>query len=150
MNCDKQQFFVILFSNALQKLFPDNTIAAFTIKLAQPIELGSKDRWEVEICELTCPPIIVGSFGNVTVGDTNVLVYCSLISPQFAGSEHVRCLRSFISPSTDCKYIFEKVYYVPVEKRGFRDIRSDLLTMDGDRLPFKERGITLSPRSQFA
>jgi hypothetical protein len=139
MNCNQQQFLVTLFSNASQKLFLDNTIAAFTVQLAQPIELGSNDRWEVGLCELTCPPTHVGSFGNVvTVGDTNVLVYCNLISPQFVGSELVRCLRTFISPSTDCKYIFQNVYYVPVEKSVFQDIRIELLTLAGERVPFKE------------
>jgi hypothetical protein len=45
MNCD--HFYVTLFSNASQKMYPSNKIAAFTINLARPIELGTNVKWEV-------------------------------------------------------------------------------------------------------
>jgi hypothetical protein len=131
---------VTLFSNSSQSLFEDNTIAAFTIHLAQPIELGSIDNWEVGLCELSCPlHYAPGLYGGITVvGNINILIYCNLISPQFVGGELVRCLRTFVTPSLHCQHIFGNVYYLPVEKRSFQDIRIELLTMEGKRHSFKE------------
>jgi hypothetical protein len=113
MNCDQQHFYVTLFSNASQSVFADNTIAAFTIHFAQPIELGSNDRWEVGLCELTCPPqYAAGTYGNdKIVGDTNILGYCNLISPQFVNSELVRCVRTFITSSLHCQKSLKSVLY---------------------------------------
>jgi hypothetical protein len=140
MNREQEHFYVTLFSNSSQSLFVDNTIAAFTIHLAEPVELGSTDNWAVGLCEPPCPlQYASGTYGGVTiVGDTNILIYCNLISPQFVGGELVRCLRTFITPSLHCQHIFEIVYYLPVEKRSFQDIRIQLLMMDGKRHSFKE------------
>jgi len=93
------QFYVTLFSNSSNEIYKDNTLAAFTIKLAQPIELNYAENWEVGICEVSCPPPIVGTgLPLTTVGNSHVLVYCNVISPQFVGSDMVRCLRTFIFP----------------------------------------------------
>jgi hypothetical protein len=133
-------FYVTVFSNASQKLYTDNTLATFTTHLAQPIDLDPNDRWEVGICKVTCPPPIVGTLrSNVLVGDTNVLIYCNLIAPQFVGGNLVRCLRTFISPTHHCQQVFETVYYVPVEKRRFQDIRIELLNLEGKRVNFRDR-----------
>ena len=95
-----------LFSNASKKTYKDNTLNAFTVKLAQPIDLGSAETWEVAICEITCPPNVTGTKKCILiVGDTNVLVYCNLIPPQFVDDNVVRCLRTFILPSTQSKCI---------------------------------------------
>jgi hypothetical protein len=40
-------FYVTLLSNSSQELYPSNTISSFTVHLAQPIDMGSTDRWEV-------------------------------------------------------------------------------------------------------
>jgi hypothetical protein len=56
------------------------------------------------------------------IGETNALIYCDLITPQFVGSDYVRCLRTFIHPSKFCGNAFHNVYYVPVQKRTFQDI----------------------------
>ena len=40
---DPKPFYVTFFSNASQDLYPDNTVAAFTIHLAKPIDLGSAE-----------------------------------------------------------------------------------------------------------
>jgi len=94
---DPNHFYVTLFSNASTDLYPDHTIARFTTELAQPIELGSSDRWEVGVCEFTYPPNNVGVFKpTLLVGDTTGLIYCDLISPQYVGNVLVRCLRTFI------------------------------------------------------
>ena len=47
--------FYVLFSNASQDVDPDNTVGAFTVRLAQEMDLGNDIR-EVEICKLNCPP----------------------------------------------------------------------------------------------
>jgi len=56
MATDSNQFYITLFSNASRKIDKDNTLAAFTVKLAQPIDLGADQKWEVGLCEITCPP----------------------------------------------------------------------------------------------
>jgi hypothetical protein len=110
MNLDQQDFYVTLFSNASQNLFAGNMIAAFTIHVAQTIELGATKSWEVGLCELTCPPQYVGTYEKVTtVGDSNVLVYCNLISPRLVDGELVRCLRTFIAPSQFCEHVSKRV-----------------------------------------
>jgi hypothetical protein len=43
--CDYNYFYVTLLSNALQKLYSSNTLSSFTVHLAQPLDLGSTDRW---------------------------------------------------------------------------------------------------------
>jgi hypothetical protein len=55
MYTDNCHFYVTLFSNALQTLYPENTLGAFTIELEQTIELDPNDRWEVALCEFSCP-----------------------------------------------------------------------------------------------
>src|SRR5215475_8509855 len=134
------QFYVTLFSNGGQSVYPDNTLAAFTIPLAQQIDLGSNADWEVGITEFTYPPILGGMYTHsvTVIGDNNILIYCDLISPQFVSGNLVRCLRTFISPSADCQHIFKNIYYVPVEKRQFQDIRVELLTLKGKRFGLKD------------
>jgi len=86
---DRDHFYITLFSNASQHIYPDNKIAAFTIQLAQPIILDPSEIWEVGLCELNNPP-------TLPVGDnTNALVYCDLIAPQFIGTTMVRFFRTF-------------------------------------------------------
>ena len=49
----RNHFYITLYSNASQKLYPDNTQASFTCHLAQPIDLGSTSDWEVGLCEIS-------------------------------------------------------------------------------------------------
>ena len=85
-------YYVTLFSNSTSKIYYDNTLSAFTIKLAKPIDLNYAEKWEVGISEVTCPPPIVGTgLPLTTVGNTHVLVYCNVISPQFVCNDMVRC-----------------------------------------------------------
>ena len=51
-----KHFYVTLFSNASQKIYPNNTQATFTINLAQPIDLGSSSDLEVGLCEISYKP----------------------------------------------------------------------------------------------
>ena len=63
----------------------------------------------------------------------NALMYCDLITPQLIGTTKVRCLRSFriVPTDYDSEYLFQNVYYVPLEKKTFRDIRIEILNQAG-------------------
>ena len=85
------------------------------------------------VCEFTCYPINAGTFAGLdVVSDKIAFLYCDLISPQFVGSQYVRCLRTFLLPTTYCSNIFENLFYVPLEKRRFQDIRIEILRQTGD------------------
>jgi len=67
------KFYITLFSNSSSKIY-DNTLSNFTIKLAQPIDLNYAVKWEVGICELSCPPPLVGTgLPMTTIGNNHVL-----------------------------------------------------------------------------
>jgi len=70
---------------------------------------------------------------------TNALVYCDLIAPQFIGIAMVRNLRTFkfVPTDYDGEYLFENVYYVPVEKRTFRVIRIEIINLSGEQIPLE-------------
>jgi len=122
-------FYVTLFSNASQDLYPENTIGVFTVELARPIHLGPNTNWEVGLCEFTCPGAIGKGVG---------LIYCDLISPQFVGSSLVRCLRTYIYPSWERRGRYENVYYVPVEKQKITNVQVEILTLEGERVKFED------------
>jgi len=96
MEIDRKHFYVTLFSNASKEMYPNNTVATFTIHLAQTIDLGSSTDWEAGLGEFSCQPAKTRTAPSV--GETNVLIYCDLISPQFVGNNCVRLLRTFIQP----------------------------------------------------
>jgi len=120
----RRHFYITLFRNASQNIHSKNRLDEYTIQLAQRIDLGLTDNWEVGLCEFSCPPPMRS--GNIkpvdVIGETNASVYCDLITPQFVGSSYVRCFRTLIHPSKLCDFTFHNVYYVPVEKRTFEDI----------------------------
>ena len=110
MGSDRNNFYVTLFSNGSQKLYTANTLSA----------------------------INVGAFAGLAVVSAQIaFLYCDLISPQFVGSQYVRCLRTFVHPTTYCNNIFENLYYMPVEKRRFQDIRIEILRQTGEWPNFK-------------
>ena len=90
------------------------------------------------LCEFTYPPNSVGTFNpTLLVGDTTGLIYCDLISPQYVGKFLVRCLRTFIYPDFYAQHIYDNVYYMPDEKRTFKNIRIEILQLSGKPVPFK-------------
>jgi len=119
-------FYVTLFSNTSLKIYgKDNKFSAFTVKLARPIDLGSHKDWEVGVCEISCPPPIVGTgLPLTTVGDTHSLVYCNVISPQFIGDDLDRCLRSFIFPTTHYQMYLMKFFTYPSKSKDFKRFES--------------------------
>jgi len=80
-----------LFSNASRNIYKDNKLSAFTVKLAQPIGLGSKEKWEVGVCEISSTTPAVGTVKSVLIVGETFFVCCNLISLQFVG-DNVRCL----------------------------------------------------------
>ena len=132
---DPNQFYVTLFSTASQELFPDNTFNAFTIQLAQTIDLGPNDRWEVGLCEFSNPTQNKRMIKPVlNVGETNALIYFNLIQPQFVENELIRSLRFIFTPSLNCEHYFDHIYYLPVEKRHIRHITIEIKDLTGKPL----------------
>jgi len=132
---DRDHFCITLFINASQDIYPDNKIVALTIQLAQPIRLDPFEMWEVGVCELSF------SACQLLADNTDVLVYRDLIAPQLIGTTMVRFLRTvniFMPEDYGGEYRFENVYYVPLEKRMFRDIRIEILNLSGERIPFTD------------
>jgi hypothetical protein len=135
-----RQLCVTLFSTDSQDLYPDNTLAQFASELAQPIILNPDYDWEVGLAELSCVPAVRGALKpQVLVGSLTSLMYCDIISPRFVGSNLVRCLRSVIHPDQHCKFAFEKVFYLPVQNKIFKNIRIEVLKMDGTPYHYKDR-----------
>ena len=104
-------FYITLFSSASRKIYTQNKLYAFTVKLVRLIGLDPKENWEVGICEISCSPPNVGNLRPLlVVGETSVLICCNLISPQFVGDQTARCLRTFIFPSKHCRRMFTEVF----------------------------------------
>jgi len=87
--------------------------------------------------------VAVGNFVFLTSmgeGEILALIYCNLISPQLVGDSKVRSMRTyvFLSSSSKCQHEFGNVYYLPVEKRKFQDIRIEFLTTEGLHIPFED------------
>jgi hypothetical protein len=117
-------FYITLFNNASPETFPNNTLADFTVQLAQRIDLRSIGSWEVGLCEFNCPP------SDVKIA----LIYCDLIRSKFVGSQYTSCLQNLT------KYgdrTFNNVYYLPVEKRTFQDISIMIADLRANKVPFK-------------
>jgi len=111
MNDDPKHFYVTLFSTAFQHVYPVNTHYDFIVELAQSIDLGNNDRWEVGLREYACPPTKLGTHqAFVIVGQSRALIYCNLIALQFVGGKFVRCLRNITIPSQYCNYSFHNIH----------------------------------------
>jgi len=128
---DSNKFYVTLLSNGSRDIYDQNTHADFTVKLAQPIDLGTTSKWEVGVSELSC--------SSSPEEASPVLLYCNLITPQFLGDSTVRYIRTFrLYPNAMCQHEFRNVHYVPVEQRRFQDIRIEFLTTEGLHIPFAD------------
>ena len=141
MEIDRKNFYVTLLSNASQKIYPDNTKAAFIIHLQQPINLGTSSDWEVGVCEVSYKPPKRHILNGVIIdfiGETNALIYCDLIAPQFVGKYCVRFLRTIIYPFKLGEHHFQYIFYFPVEKREFQDIHIEIKKLDGESAEFEE------------
>jgi len=72
ISLDQNKFYVTLLSNASRDICDQKTQADFTVKVAQPIDLGSISKWEVVVCEISC--------SSSPEGARPLLLYCNLIS----------------------------------------------------------------------
>jgi len=126
---DRDHLYITLFSNASQHIYPDK-IAAFTIQLARPIRLDPSEIWEVGLHELSYSA--TQQLANMAGDNTN--------APQLIGTAMVRNLRTFkiVPVAYDREYLFQNVYYVPVEEKTFRDIRIEILNLSGEWIAFKD------------
>jgi hypothetical protein len=133
---ESAHFYVTLLSNASLKIYPSNTLSSFTLHLAQPVNLGSTDRWEVGVLELSCCPFNVGTYNRLQVISANVaVIYCNLISQEVVGSQYV------IQRTTYCNHFFDNVYYMPVKKRRFQDIQIQIQGLDGTLVSFADSDV---------
>jgi len=121
-------------------VFPDNSLTAFTIHLAQQIDLGTSSDWEVGFAEISYKApnrqVMQGAVFDV-ISSTNVLIYCYLITPQVVGTENVRLLRTIICPTQLGNNLFKNIYYLPLERTLFQDIRIELRVSDGGPAAFE-------------
>jgi len=78
----QNNFYVTLLNIASRDIYGQNIHADFTVKLAQPIDLGPTTNWEVGFCLI--------SYTSSTEGASPILLYCYVISPQFLGDNTVR------------------------------------------------------------
>jgi len=125
---DVNNFYVTLLSNASREIYDLNTHADFTVKLAQPIDLGTTSKWEVGVCEISC--------SSSPEGASPVLLCFNVISPQFLGDSTVRCIRTFLLyPNAMCQHEFRNVQSVPMEQRRYQDIRIEFLTIEDLQSP---------------
>ena len=121
-----------LFCNASRRLYPTNTIGAFTVELPQPIELRPNDNWEVGLCEISYPPNTVGTLKSVeVVGDTVALVYCDVISQQYVVKSLIPYPRPFIYSTINGEHIYDYIYYLPVEKPTVKNMWIEILQLTG-------------------
>jgi hypothetical protein len=146
MEIGRNHFYVTLFSNASQSIFPKNKLTSLKSHLAQPVNLGTSSNWEIGICEFTCQPpkprpLPATAFD--IVGEANVLIYCDLIAPQFVGKNYIRLLRTFIRPSKFCEHLFQNIYYLPVEKSVFQEIHIEMRKLDGNLVDYKDSNVPI-------
>jgi len=130
MAASPSHFNVTLFNYAWRDIYEQNTHADFSVKLTQPVDLGSTSNWEVVDCAISCY--------LPHMGDALALIYCNLISPQFVGGSTVRYMLTFVCPLLICQHEFRKVYYVPVEQRKFQDVRIEFLSSEGLHIHFED------------
>ena len=71
------------------------------------------------------------------ISSTNVLIYCDLIKPQCVSTDNVRLLRIIICPTQLGNHVFQNIYYLPVEKTHFEDIRFELREANGEPAAFE-------------
>jgi len=120
-------------------VFPENSLTAFSIHLAQSIDLTSSD-WEVGLTEISYKApnrkIMQGAVVDV-VSSINVPVYCDLISLQFVGTGNVLLLRTII-----CSHNWEttcfKMFTISPSKKLFQDIRIELREANGEPAAFED------------
>jgi len=83
---ERKHFYVTLYSNASQEIYPDNTQNVFTSHLAKPIDFGTSSDLEVGVFEVTYKQPTRQTINGVVIefiSSVKGLIYCDLIAPQF-------------------------------------------------------------------
>ena len=139
----RNHFYITLYSNASQEIYPDNKIGAFLIQLAQPVKVYPSEIREVGLSELsysaTEQVYELAPLADA-LDNSQAMVYCDLIAPQIIGSAVVRYLRTLdiLHANYDGEFLYENVCYVPAEKEMFRDMRIEILNLSGERIAFRD------------
>ena len=50
-----EKFYLVLPSNSSMTLYPENTLADYTVNLSQPVTLDDPHKWEVGLAEIQFP-----------------------------------------------------------------------------------------------
>lgn len=64
----------------------------------------------------------------------DIFIYTDIVRPQYVGDSRVRLLR--VIPNNNNHHIFEKLYYIPVEKNNIQNIEILLAHKTGTLVPF--------------
>ena len=125
-------FYVTLLSNASRDIYEQNKHSDFTVKFAHPVDLVSTSNWVDGPCEISCS-------SRPMEEETLAIIYCNFISPQFVGDSTVRSMRIlFFASSTKSQHENRKVHYVPVEQRGFQEMRIEFPTTEVLHIPLED------------
>jgi len=81
-----------------------------------------------------------GSVWNY-ISSLNGLIYCDLIAPQFVGKDQVRVKRPIIVWPASGIHLYQNIYYFPVEKREFQDIRIEIKKLNGEPPEFQNTDV---------
>ena len=75
------------------------------------------------------------------ISSLNTLIYGDLIAPQYVGEDKVRVIFPIIVwPASDI-HLYQNIYYCPVEKREFQDIRIEIKKLNGEPPEFQDTDV---------
>ena len=75
------------------------------------------------------------------ISTLNGLIYCDLIAPQFVGEDKVRVIRPIIVWPASGIHLCQNIYYFPVEKSEFQDIRIEIKKLNGEPPEFQDTDV---------
>ena len=75
------------------------------------------------------------------ISTLNGLIYCDLITPQFVGENIVRVIRPIIIWPATGIHLYQNIYYFPVEKSEFQDIRIEIRKLNGEPPDFQKTDV---------
>jgi len=63
------------------------------------------------------------------------------MAPQFVGENKVRVIRPIIVWPATGIHVYQNIYYIPVEKSEFQDIRIEIKKLDGEPPEFQKTDV---------
>jgi len=92
----------------------------------------------------TSKRVVMGGAVTDFISSVNGLIYCDLIATQFVGEDKVRVIRSFIVWPPTGIHLYQNIYYFPVEKSEFQDIRIEIKKMDDEYPEFQDNDVPVN------